>query len=244
MAVLRRFRPLIVPALMVCLAVPFALAGGDIWVKKPYQQWSAEETQRIMQESPWATTLTLGSVQTAVTGGDAPNNHGYRGEMETDPSISYNLQFRSAQPIREAQVRSSELNAKYDAMSSDKKAAFDGSAGKFLAVTFPDRVVVSVTFHTNIQDYESQLRNYWERQSVPTLSMTTFLNSGKERLSLLSYGFKDDTFQFTFPRPKQLNPTEKIGVEFVHPKIQLIGQQRILQEFSLKKMLVNGEPSF
>jgi hypothetical protein len=164
--------------------------------------------------------------------------------METDPSISYNLQFRSAQPIREAQVRSSELNAKYDAMSADKKAAIDANAAKFLAVTFPDRVIVSVTFHANVQDYESQLRTYWERQSLATLSMSTFLDAGKERLSLLNYGFKDDTFQFTFPRPKQVNPNEKIGVEFVHPKIQLIGQQRILQEFNPKKMLVNGEPSF
>ncbi|MGD0567624.1 MAG: hypothetical protein ABSA78_04405 [Candidatus Sulfotelmatobacter sp.] len=244
MAVLRRFRPLSVLAIVVCLAVPFALAGGDFWVKKPYQQWSAEETRRITEESPWATTLTLGSVQTAVTSGDAPSNRGYRGEMETDPSISYNLQFRSAQPIREAQVRSAELNGKYDAMSADKKSAIDANAAKFLAVTFPDRVIVSVTFHTNVQDYESQLRSYWERQSVPTLSMTTFLDAGKERLSLLNYSFKDDTFQFTFPRPKQVNPNEKIGVEFVHPKIQLIGQQRILQEFNLKKMLVNGEPSF
>jgi hypothetical protein len=245
MTVLRtRVSLLIVLAMTLCLAVPFALAGGDFWAKKPYQQWSAEETRRITEESPWATTLTLGSVQTAVTGGDAPNNKAYRGEMETDPTISYNLQFRSAQPIREAQVRSSELNAKYDAMSADKKAAIDANAAKFLAVTFPDRVIVSVTFHTNVQDYESQLRTYWERQSLATLSMSTFLDAGKERLSLLNYGFKDDTFQFTFPRPKQVNPNEKIGVEFVHPKIQLIGQQRILQEFNLKKMLVNGEPSF
>src|SRR5580693_5336354 len=158
----------IIPLLVVCLTVLTA-SGADFWIKKPYQNWSADETHHILEESPWATTLTLGSVQTSITSGDSPNNHGNRGEMETDPSISYNLQFRSAQPIREAQVRSSELNAKYDAMSADKKAAFDASAGKFLAVTFPDRVVVSVTFHTNVQDYESQLRSYWERQSVPTL---------------------------------------------------------------------------
>jgi hypothetical protein len=236
---------IIVTVVVVCLAVPFAFAGSDFWVKKPYQQWSAEETQHMLEESPWATTLTLGTVQTAVTSGDSPSNRGYRGEMETDPSIAYNLQFRSAQPIREAEVRTSELNSKYDAMSTDKKAAVDASAGKFLAVTFPDRVIISVTFHSNVQDYESQLRSYWERQSLATLSMTTFLDAGKERLSLLNYSFKDNTFQFTFPRPKQqLDPSEKIGVEFVHPRIQLIGQQRILQQFSVKKMLVNGEPSF
>jgi hypothetical protein len=228
----------IIPLLVVCLAVPPAF-GADFWVKKPYQNWSADETRRMLEESPWATTLSLGVVQTSVTSGDSPTNGAYRGEMETDPTISYNLQFRSAQPIREAQVRTSQLNSKYDTMSLEQKAAFDANAGKFLTVTFPDRVVVSVTFHTNVVNYESLLRNYWERQSLATLSMKVFLNAGKERLSLTNYSFKDDTFQFTFPRPKQLDPGDKIGVEFVHPTINRIRQQRILQDFSLKKMLVS-----
>jgi hypothetical protein len=34
-----------------------------------------------------------------------------------------------------------------------------------------------------------------------------------------------------------------MGVEFVHPNIGL-RQQRLLLEFSVKKMLVNGEPAF
>lgn len=233
----------IIPLLIVCLAVPAAF-GAEFWAKKPYQNWSAEETRRMLEESPWATTLSLGGIQSNITGGDSPNDRGYRGEMETNPTISYNLQFRSAQPIREAQVRSSQLNSRYDKMSAEQKAAFDASAGKFLAVTFPDRVVVSVTFHTNVQNYESLLRSYWERQSLPTLSMTVYLNAGRDRLSLLNYSFKDDTFQFTFPRPKQLGPEDKVGVEFVHPNIERVRQQRILQEFSLKKMLVNGAPAY
>jgi hypothetical protein len=232
----------IIPLLVVCLAV--SAWGADFWTKKPYQNWSADETHRILEESPWATTLTLGSIQTSITSGDSPANHGNRGEMETDPSVSYNLQFRSAQPIRQAQVRTAQLNSKYDKMSAEQKAVFDANSVKFLAVTFPDRVVVSVTYSSNVQDYVSLLRTYWERQSAATLSMSVFLDAGKERLSLLNYGFKDDTFQFTFPRPKQLGPEEKIAVEFVHPNIGRLRQQRILQEFSLKKMLVNGEPSF
>ena len=238
----RRFYQLIAALLLVCLAVPVA-AGGDFWAKKTYQNWSAEETRRMLEESPWATTLTLGGIQSSVTSGDAPNNRGYRGEMETAPTITYILQFRSALPIREAQVRSSQLNSHYDKMSAEQKAAFDASASKFLTVTFPDRVVVSVTFHTNVEDYESSLRNYWASQSLAKLSMSVYLNTKAERLSLMSYSFKDDTFQFTFPRPKQLQPDDKVGVEFVHPRINVIGQQRILQEFSLKKMLVNGEPA-
>ena len=158
---------------IVCFAVPGA-AAGDFWAKKPYQNWSADETRSMLEESPWATTFKLSGVQSGVTGGDAPTDRGYRGEMETDPFITYNLQFRSALPIRQAQVRSSQLSSHYDKMSAEQKAAFDASAAKFLAVTFPDRVIVSVTFHTNVQDYDSSLRNYWASQSLAKLSMSVY----------------------------------------------------------------------
>jgi hypothetical protein len=229
--------------LVVSLVAPVA-GAADFWIKKTYDHWSTEETDRMLEESPWATTLTLGSVQTTITSGDSPTNSGYRGEMETNPTISYTLQFRSAAPIREAQVRSSQLKSHYDAMNADQKAAFDANASKFLAVKFPDRVVVAVTFKTNVQNYDSQLRTYWGSQSLATLAMSTFLDAGKQRLSLLAYSVKEDTFQFTFPRPQQLSSNEEIAVEFTQPKINVIGQQRILQQFKLKKMLVNGEPVF
>jgi hypothetical protein len=230
----------IILLLVVFLAVSAAW-GADFWAKKPYQNWSADETRRMLEESPWATTLTLTALRTGTAGGGV--NKGYRPDMETDPTISYNLQFRSAQPIREAQVRTSQLASKYDAISAEQKAAFDTSAGKFLAATFPDRVVVSVTYHTDVPDYLTLLRSHWGRQSLGTLSTSVFLNAGKERLSLVSYSFKDDTFQFVFPRPRELGPDDKMGVEFVHPNIGL-RQQRLLLEFSVKKMLVNGEPAF
>ena len=231
-------KPKALPLLCFCLAVSLTALAADFWIKKPYQNWSPEETKRMLEDSPWATTLTLGGMQPV-----AGVNPGYRGEMETSPTISYTMQFRSARPIREAQVRTSQLNAHYDQMSTEQKAAFDANAGKFLEAAFPDRVLFAVTFHTNVQDYESQLRNYWASQSVPKLSMSVYLNTSAEKLSLANYGFKEDTFLFTFPRPKQLQPDERISVEFVHPRIERIGRQRILQDFSVKKMLINGEPA-
>lgn len=228
--------------LFVALALPVVLAA-EFWSKKPYQNWSADETQRMLEESPWATTLTLGGIRSVESTMGVPTGRSSEGEMETDPSISYTLQFRSALPIREAQVRSMQFGSHYDKMTQAQKAAFDTSAEKFLAVTFPDRIIVAITFHTNVGDYESQLRNYWASQSLAKLSMSVFLNTNRDRLSLMAYSFKDDTFQLSFPRPKQIDPDEKIGVEFVHPRTNAVGQQRILQEFPVKKMLVNGQPS-
>ena len=98
--------PLISVCFLVCMAVALTAAAADFWAKKPYQSWSAEETQRMMEDSPWATALKLGGIQSI-----AGSNSGYRGEMQDDPSITYTLQFRSARPIREAQIRSSQLSA-------------------------------------------------------------------------------------------------------------------------------------
>jgi hypothetical protein len=74
--------------LLVCLAVPLAALAVDFWAKKPYQNWSADETRRVLEESPWATTLSLSGIQFAVINSAANPSGGYRGEMELDPSIS------------------------------------------------------------------------------------------------------------------------------------------------------------
>jgi len=235
------YRPMFV-VLLVCLAAALAW-GSDFWAKKPYQHWSKEEAGRILEDSPWSTTVTLSGVNPSPLGG-AHNTTAYGSEQETNPTLSYSLKFRSAEPVRQAEVRLSQLSSHYDTMSAEHKAAFDANAEKFLAVKFSDRVVVSVTFRTDIQAYDSLLRTYWGRQSVATLGPTVFLNAGKEKLSLMDYHASNDTFQFTFPRPKQVSADDKISVEFIHPTINVIGQQRIFQEFSLKKMVVNGEPLF
>jgi hypothetical protein len=231
------------PLLLAILTVPVALMAAEFWSKKPYQNWSADETQRILEDSPWATTLKLSGVNAALMNVGNSSSAGAGGDMETDTSISYTLQFRSAQPIREAQIRSAQLNSHYDKMSADQKTVFDANSSKFLAVAFPDRIVIAVTFKTGDADNMSRLRNYWTTESLAKLSMTTFLNAPSERLSLTAYNVKDDTFQFTFPRPKQLPADGRISVEFQHPRIGQVNQQRVLQEFSLKKMLVDGEPS-
>jgi len=229
--------------LLLVLAVSLVAKAADFWAKKSYQNWSAEETRRILEESPWATTLTLSGIQNNAFSNDTPSNPGYRGEMEANPSISYNIQFRSALPIREAEVRSSQLNSHYDKLTAEQKAVFDANSAKFLAVSFPDRVIVSVTFRTNVANDESLLRNYWATQNVAKLSQTVYLNTATEKLNLMAYGFKDNTFQFTFKRPKELHSDDKVGVEFVHPRIDQVMQQRVLQEFSVKKMLVDGKPA-
>jgi hypothetical protein len=234
----------IVPVLLSGLVVTLA-ASEDFWLKKPYQKWSAEEAGRLLQDSPWATTLVLTAVNqtTPIINSQGVATNTVSNDIEPEPSIVYTLQFRSAAPIREAMVRSSQLGARYDAMSADQKAAFDANSSKFLTATFPDRVLVSVTFRSNSQNYQSLLRVYWASQNLAKMNVATFLNAGKERLLPEGYACKDDTFQLTFPRPKQLSPDSHVSVEFIHPNIDRIRQERVFLEFKVRKMMVNGEPA-
>ena len=240
---MRIFKP--IPLVVLYGLVATLAVGEDFWLKKNYRQWSAEETRRLLEDSPWATSLTLSSalnVAPAISGGAAQTAPTYASDSVSEPTIVYQIQFRSAAPVREAMVRSSQLLSRYDAMSVDQQAAFDANASKFLAVTFPDRVVVSVTFRSNVQNYQSLLRVYWEGQNAAKLHESVYLNVDKDRLPVQGYAFQGDTFQFIFARPKTLRPDSQVGVEFIHPTVDQIRNRRVLLDFKVKKMLLNGEP--
>lgn len=233
-----------------------AAFGEDFWAKKAYHKWSKDETQKMLTDSPWAKTVTIGTATNptgvgntagVIATGPASNAGSFYGgdsaEGEMAPAVTYTAQFRSAEPLREALVRSQELASRYDSMNADAKSKFESSEGKFLSATFPDRMLVCLTVSSNVQGYVSQLRNYWAAQSVAKLSMTTYFNVGSEKLSLIGYGFKDDTIQLVFPRPKSLSNDETLTVEFVHPRIQRVYEQRLLIPFHTKKMEINGQPA-
>src|SRR5207237_5770606 len=108
----------------------------------------------------------------------------------------------SAPPIRQAMVRSSQLHSHYDSMSKEQKAAVNAGADKFLAVTFPDRIILCVTVHSNVENYQSQMRTYWASESIAKLNTSAYLNVGPDKIPVAGYAHKDDAFQLTFPRPK------------------------------------------
>lgn len=247
--------------LLFTLATSYA---ADFWVKKPYSKWSADECERMLEDSPWAQTKNLVTpsavppvvVRQQIVGIPNPDVGG-----ETAPEISYSTQFRSAAPIREAVVRSAQLRAHYDKMTPQQKSEFDANAAKFLSATFPDTVVVVVTFRSNVTAYDSDLRNYWKSQSAATLHETVFLNAGKERLQLLKYACENNEMEFVFPRPKtQLASDDLLSIEFVHPTLKTgvdttalpqnaqilarLGRQRILLEFKPGHMMSDGHLEF
>src|SRR5437763_1520157 len=122
---------------ILALQMAASADGQEFWLKKPYRQWSLDETTRMMRDSPWAITTTLRSASNPSAQIGSPTGPamvgGYESNGELDPTIVYTLQLCSAAPIRQAMVRSGQLRSHYDALKPEQKAAFDAGANKFLA---------------------------------------------------------------------------------------------------------------
>jgi len=85
----------------------FSLSVSGQWDKKPYSEWTTEDVQKILSESPWSQTHDLGFVNSTTHAG------------------SVSVRLRSALPLRQALLRLRQIKAKYDKMSDKDKAAFD-----------------------------------------------------------------------------------------------------------------------
>jgi hypothetical protein len=103
----------IVPSI---LAVCFSLSGAQntddkSWETKDWTQWTKDDCSRVF-EAPWG--------QWTFSGGD-PSPNGPYGTT----GFGHSAQLRSALPVRQALLRTLQLDNNYDKMKHDKKQLFD-----------------------------------------------------------------------------------------------------------------------
>ncbi len=238
-------------AALLLVAVMSSVAGvrgQDFWRKKQYELWTMDECQKLLQDSPWAkrypiTEVLIESISnpSAVVG------------REQRPEINYQVQLSSALPIRQAMVRKAQIESKYDQMSAEQKKAFDAKAASFLGAKFPDTIVVHVAYSSNVQEYDRQLSYYWRTRTTELLKNFVYLigpHSEKGQLERYVLGRGDAReFDMIFPRQVDghplLAPQDKnLKLEFQHPRIGILGDARILVEFKVAKMVVDGQVAY
>lgn len=234
-------RLIVMLSLSVLLCAVAASQGREFWQKKDYRQWSESEVRKMLEDSPWARTYTLS--QTFITPLQNSEIDTTDRERVENPRFSYRVQFRSAQPVRRALVRQMQLNQKYDQMTAEQKQRFDEQADKFLTASFPESVVIHLSFLTNVQQDDRDAAAYWQKQTTELLRNFTYLIGPKgEQIELQRYVVADSgrSFQFIFPR-RPLSPQDKtIRLEFRHPRLRTQGESRVLIEFRVDKMLIDG----
>lgn len=261
--------------LLLALALgSLALAQGkESWQKKEYRQWSEKECRNLLENSPWAQTYTLSQTlieplqSPGMERARAPNpvgpggsTEGYRAPdpnrsddtgraREARPQIIYQAQFRSALPIRQAQVRLEQIRVNYDQMRPELKRAADQRAKTFLDVRFSDTVVVHISYGSNVQIADRELARHWHTQTTETLKNFVFLiGSGGEKIPVLNYRVTEGAareFELVFPRAYKgrplVGPEDKsLQLEFPHPAVRGQKESLVLIPFKVQRMLIQG----
>ncbi len=96
---------MILPILLFCVFDTFA---QDFWMQRSYKRWTKEEIVKLISDSPWAQVREIEANTT---------------EGSFNPMVT--IRLRSAVPIRQALVRLKQIEADYDKMDAQKRAAFD-----------------------------------------------------------------------------------------------------------------------
>ncbi|HEY3039493.1 MAG TPA: hypothetical protein VGJ66_12205 [Pyrinomonadaceae bacterium] len=230
---------LLIVAASACLA---AGQSGEFW-QKEYKQWSERECRKLLENSPWAQTYTLSQtlIEPVQRGSTVPGR-------EQRPRIDYQVQFRSALPIRQALVRLQQISAQYERLAPEHQRSFDQQAQRLLSGRFLETVVVHVTFSSNSQSYDRELASYWQVQTVETLKNSVFVithQGDKVPLSRYAVSGGGREFQLVFPREYKgaplVGPEDKaFRLEFTHPRIGVPSETRVLLEFKVEKMVIQG----
>jgi hypothetical protein len=248
---MRRFLCFAVPAIF--LAAGSIVVGADFWESKQYDKWSQKECGKLLEKSPWAQDFTLtdsGLQQSTQASDDGQQFY-----------IKYQMQFRSALPVRQAVVRQMQIAQKYDSLPAEQKQQFDEGAKKFLSTDYSNAIVIYVTYSTNLQTKAMELARYWQSQTTDLLKNSIFLRNSKgtqvpiAQFNVASGG--ERSFQFIFPR--QVNGEPLIGLEdkslmleFRYPEIVVpntfperkLGDGRGFMEFKPQKMIFQGNLAY
>jgi hypothetical protein len=244
---MRKFHCFVLSVLL--LAAGSMLFGADFWESKSYDKWSQKECSKLLESSPWAQDFTImnqGLQQSAKTSDDGQQFF-----------VKYQVQFRSAQPVRQALVRQMLIAQKYDSLSPEQKQQLDQQANKILGAKFPDSVIVYVTYDANSQTTSRELARYWQSQTLDLLKNSIFLrNSSGDQVALVQFGVSqgaEHSFQLVFPRQVNgkplVNPDDKsLMLQFTYPVVSVpgsttgatLGDGKGYMEFKPKKMVFQG----
>jgi hypothetical protein len=234
--------------LLTIVLATASLAQGP-WAKKDWKQWSKDDCKKVLEDSPWAQRWTDRNAKTANF---ATRTRG-TGDVgsESELSVYYLVQFRSALPIREAVVRQTLIANQYDRLDTEKQDSMRKQTEGFLNRKYDDVIVVHVTYESNVVDYNRDLATFWQTHYAEgTVPQEAFLNGSRGQkvapVRMVSPKGGAQEFELIFPRVVEGKPLleqgdKTISVEFASPAVGGVGSSRVFVEFKVDKMALNGQ---
>ena len=140
---MRSFLTALVVIMVVTVLATVVANAQDSVISKPMEQWSKEDAEKMLNNSPWVATREVrikyagqarpvaGGPQPTLGTGSSPSyvrtdqNTINSSGAEAPVDFQFTLRLRSALPIRQALVRLKQLEAKQNQLSEKDRAAFD-----------------------------------------------------------------------------------------------------------------------
>ncbi len=236
-------------ALAFLFATP--ASAQEFWDKKPWREWSEKECKKMLEDSPWAKQqIFTGEFRESGRQGISQQDSG----REYIPTVTYRIQLRSAVPLRKGLVRQMMLAAKYDKMTDEQKKNFDDRAEQFLAADFSDRVIVHVTYGSNVVEDNRNLNRLWQGFPEGTVPQEAhIIRANGKYVDPITFTPNRNTnageFQLVFPRLVEEQPIvtpqdKRFSFTLPHRPVHNEPDTRVLVEFKVEKMIVGGAVAF
>jgi hypothetical protein len=253
--------------LIVFALVTAGFAQGP-WVKKDWKDWSKDDCKKVLEDSPWAQRWSESNTK---MGNFATRTRGTEGVgSESELSVFYLVQLRSALPVREAVVRQMLIANRYDDLEPPQQEAMRKQTESFLNRKYDDVIVVHVIYGSNVQEYNRALANFWQTHYAEgTVPQEAFLNGPRGQkvapIRLIAPKGGAQEFELIFPRVVDGKPLldaadKKISVEFSSPALNRdaasrnnnatgsstttaagVDSDRVFTEFKVDKMILKGQ---
>jgi len=235
---------------LAALTISIALSSSAAQTKdKPWTEWSREDAEKILNDSPWAKTQTdtettqklysrnpdsTLSTDSVSAGTSARLS---RGAVNQNIDIRFRVRFFSARPVRQALARIIELQQK-------PKAELLTRLHTFAETKSISSIVITITFESNEPAYLGSTMRAFNGATTAVLSSKTYLErSDGKRIFLEQYvppGKDGFGARFIFPRlvdgPPFLTPNSgEIRFHTEYPGLE------IDRRFKVADMLLKGE---
>lgn len=212
-------------AMILSIATLYAQKKTESWIDEPYAKWDQKEATELFNNSAWAQAKSFRGQPASVsrTGAARGGGHGAvtdtgMGSSNTSSSLgtggkatvgtdvqefSFTARLFSAQPIRDAYVRTLQIMNHYDELPPDKQQAFDQQFDRFLHADFSQNVVIALSYKCNDPVAQLNLNKWFDSQTPDTLKQNAYLFSPTAgQLELVKYFPQQGEFgaEFVFPR--------------------------------------------
>lgn len=229
----------VVLLLMICLMA----AGSVIGQKKvkPWKEWSKNDAQKILTDSPWAQRqVDMDFVEpTPLT---RPKDSSIDATLKQNEGMTSNIRFFSARPVRQAFVRIMQLQNK------DLSPEMVTRLNTFAEAPSENLIVIAVAVENPDANMLGKAMQIYRNATTTKLKSTTYLErSDGKRVFIEEYtppGKDGFGARFIFPRMLDGKPFLSPEFSIVRFVSELDSTIKLRMDYKVSEMMFDGKLEF